>query len=71
MAGHVLKTAEGNTSPYSYVLGARRRQKEAKEDMTKHLQRRSRRDGCQLAWSPSDPPTNRKAPHVCAQLVSV
>ena len=51
------QTAERMTSPHSYVLGARRRQTkegEAKEDMTKHLQRRPRRDGCQLAWSPPD-----------------
>ena len=51
------QTAERKTSPYSYVLGARRRQKkegEAEEDMAKHLQRRYRRDGCQLAWSPPD-----------------
>ena len=48
------QTAERKTSPYSYVLGARRRQKkegEAEEDMAKHLQRRPRRDECQLAWS--------------------
>ena len=51
------QTAERKTSPNSYVLGARRRQTkdgEAKEDMAKHLQRRPRRDGRQLAWSPPD-----------------
>ena len=52
------QTAERKTSPNTYVLGDRRRQTkegEAKEDMTKHLQRRpTRRDGCQLAWSPPD-----------------
>ena len=51
------QTAERKTSPYSNVLGARRRQKEegeAKEDMAKHFQRRPGRHGCQLAWSPPD-----------------
>ena len=53
------QTAERKTSPYSNVglLGARRRQKkegEADEDMAKYIQRRPRRDGCQLAWSPPD-----------------
>ena len=47
------QTAERKTSPYRYVLGARRRQKkegEAEKDMAMHFQRRPRRDGCQLAW---------------------
>ena len=51
------QTAERKTSPYGYVLGAGRRQKkewDAEEDMTKHLQRRPRRDGCHLALSPPD-----------------
>ena len=52
-----FQTADSKTSPYNYVLCARRRQKKerkAKEDMAKQLQRRPRRDGCQLAWSPTD-----------------
>ena len=50
-------TAERKISPYSYVLGARRRQKkerEAEEDTAKHLQRRPGRDGCQSEWNPPD-----------------
>ena len=63
MAGHVLRLQRerpAHTAMYWVPEDGTRKRGEAKEDMAKHLQRRPRKDGCQLAWSPLDRPMLRE-----------